>query len=55
MPICHNRNIMFMTKCGVQGHTRPRECVQKSNTLSQVGRVQEIEPNDFQVHSDFGS
>jgi len=55
MPICHNLNIRFMIKCGVQGHMRLIKCVQESNTFSQVGRMQEIEHNDSQVHSHFGN
>jgi hypothetical protein len=34
---CHNRNIGFTTKCGVQGPMRPKECVYVWNTFSQMG------------------
>jgi len=35
--LCHNPNVRFMIKCGVQGHLKPRKCVWEWNTLSQVG------------------
>jgi hypothetical protein len=54
-PTCHNLNIRFTTKCGVQS-TWGQKSVCENETHSYTwGRVQKIEPNDFQVHSHFGS
>jgi hypothetical protein len=39
----------------MQRHMRPkRECAWEWNTLHKWGRMQEIEPNDSQMHSHFG-
>jgi hypothetical protein len=54
-PMCCNPNIVFVTKCEVQG-PMSQESVFRCETHSHKwGRVQGMEPDDSQVHSHFGS
>jgi hypothetical protein len=38
---CHNSNIEFVTKCGVQEHMRPRVCLGIKHALTSGGKWKE--------------
>jgi hypothetical protein len=52
---CHNLNIRFMTQCGVQRPMSQKNVFVCETNSHKWEKVQEMEPNDFQVHSHFGS
>jgi len=51
---CHNLNIEFVINCEMQKHMRQENVFASETHFHKWGRVQEIEPNDSQVHFHFG-
>ncbi len=52
---CRNLNIRFTIQCGVQRPMSQKNVFVCETNFHKWGKVQEMEPNDFQVHSHFGS